>query len=642
MTYNIRLLDNLSFDEVEPLLEQYIIDTVNHFIRSDRGQAYLQRQQYEAGYWIDTFIDLGYHYADKTLAKMTKADAQLLMESVLPRKITLMNPRDADDTIPELVEFWIFLQETYQFRSAGAIVKYLQSIALEFPGWMNDPTKGGIAKSFMLQGMQAGYDMTTQEGMTAFQTEYNQRLKTDAPINPAIPIVPMVEPPSALKQVFDTLGVELPEAGQPVNPMSLMQQLLAAANTGESSWSEEEAATLHAQKITEAEPGTVLHDIQVLVDYIGADGVTVSGKRQHLPPKHLAELNSRLNQSIALDLKRPQQKSYANIHGLYLLLRASGLAEVLTQGKKSRLVLNPAIVGQWQQFNATERYCTLLEAWLVRGHEEILGEPRSSLLSEGDRCFQAWSRFAATPCTYKNYEAQHTLNYAPRLYNLALMQAFGLVKLTSLKPQSGKGWRIKRVEATPLGRALFKCLYTAYLEQEMLWQSEADFSRPLDELKPALSPYFPAWRQTLQLPQIGSQTGRFIFKVSLGKVWRRLAIAAEATLEDLSLLILHAVNFDNDHLHEFTYRDPSGRTRSVMHPMADGDRFTDEVTLGSLPLEVGSQMKYVFDFGDWWEFEIQVEAIEPEPAIPTTVQGEILARRGKAPEQYPDYEDENW
>ncbi|MGB0563229.1 MAG: IS1096 element passenger TnpR family protein [Spirulinaceae cyanobacterium] len=636
MTYNIRQLDGLSFDEVEPLLEQYIIDTVNQFIESDRGQAYLQRQEYEAGYWIDTFIELGYNYADKTLSKMTKTDVKLLMESVLPRKITLMNPRDADDAIPELVEFWAFLKETYKFRSAGAIIKYLQAIAAEFPGWMNDPARGGMAKSFMLQGIQAGYDMTTQEGMNAFQTEYNQRLKSDAPINPAMPIVPMVEPPAELKEVFESLGVELPQAGQPVNPMNLIQNLLAAANEGENTWSEADAATLHAQKITETEPGTVLHDIQVLLDHIGSDGVAVSAARQHFSQKHLAELNSRLQQSIALDLKRPQQKSYPNIHGLYLLLRASGLAQVQAKGKKSRLVLNPAVVGQWQQFNPTERYCTLLEAWLVRGYEELLGEPRASRFSEGDRCFQTWPYLAEKAQTYKSYEMQQDLNYNPGLHNLALMQAFGFVDLITPKPSSGKGWRIKRVAATPLGCAIFKHLHRFYLGQGRRWQAETDFSHPFDELKPALSPYFPNWRQALQLPKLGTQTGRFVLKVSLGKVWRRVAIAAEATLDDLSLLILQAVEFDSDHLYQFRYRDPSGRTVEVTHPMAEGDHFTDEVTVGSLPLEVGSRLDYIFDFGDWWEFTLQVEAIEPEPRTPVTRQGEILERHGKAPEQYPD------
>jgi len=64
-------------------------------------------------------------------------------------------------------------------RSAGAIAKYLTSIQDKFPGWMFDPSRGGIAKNFMMQGMQSGYDMSNQADVEAFQAEYNQRIKAD-------------------------------------------------------------------------------------------------------------------------------------------------------------------------------------------------------------------------------------------------------------------------------------------------------------------------------------------------------------------------------------------------------------------------------------------------------------------------------
>ncbi|MFM2315544.1 MAG: hypothetical protein RLZZ04_4822, partial [Cyanobacteriota bacterium] len=61
---------------------------------------------------------------------------------------------------------------------------------------------------------------------------------------------------------------------------------------------------------------------------------------------------------------------------------------------------------------------------------------------------------------------------------------------------------------------------------------------------------------------------------------------------------------------------------------------TDQMKIADLPLEVGSVMEYLFDFGDNWEFQLLLEEIKPDicPGY-----GEMIASHGKAPEQYPDW-----
>ena len=228
MTFDIRLLDNLSYDDAEPLLAQYIDDGIQAFADSEAGQAHIEKHPV-GGDWIGTFIEMGYLYNEKTLSKMTKGDAQELMEYTLPRKLTLLDPSDTDHAVEELIAFWTFIKDTYKFRSAGAIIKYLRSIQDKFADWMFDPARGGIAKSFMMQGAAAGHDMTTPEGMAAFQEEYNQNLKANPLSGPlsmglplgAPPLAPMVDPPPELKGMLDMLGVDLPKEGTMVNPMDL-------------------------------------------------------------------------------------------------------------------------------------------------------------------------------------------------------------------------------------------------------------------------------------------------------------------------------------------------------------------------------------------------------------------------------------
>lgn len=68
-------------------------------------------------------------------------------------RITLFDPPEAEDAIPELVAFWLFLQRQYNLRSAAAIVKYLESLAPKFPATVSDPKRGGIAKRRKHRGL---------------------------------------------------------------------------------------------------------------------------------------------------------------------------------------------------------------------------------------------------------------------------------------------------------------------------------------------------------------------------------------------------------------------------------------------------------------------------------------------------------
>jgi Plasmid pRiA4b ORF-3-like protein len=124
--------------------------------------------------------------------------------------------------------------------------------------------------------------------------------------------------------------------------------------------------------------------------------------------------------------------------------------------------------------------------------------------------------------------------------------------------------------------------------------------------------------------------------VALGDVWRRIAIPAEATLDDLVNSILKSVGFDDDHLYEFAYRDRFGATVRVEHPDSHEGPWTDEVRVGDLPLEPGQMMTLTYDFGDEWQFEVRLERIEP-PGSKIKV-ARILERHGKAPEQYPEWD----
>jgi Plasmid pRiA4b ORF-3-like protein len=396
------------------------------------------------------------------------------------------------------------------------------------------------------------------------------------------------------------------------------------------------AETLTQQTITATEPGTILRDFQTLLDFIGEAGVPVSGTYHLLSQSLLPDLNQRLSNPIQLDLKRPAYKSYPFIVGLHLLLCATGLGQIISK-KKPHLVLNPEILQSWNTLNFTEQYFTLLEAWMIRAHEEMIGD-RSSPFNEGTKCIQFWRSMPSEGQTFSTYATQQSLNYWPGLHNLALLNLFGFLQIESGNPEPGKGWRVNQIQRSPFGNAMMQVMVHAVIEQEIDWASGTNPSLPFGELKPAVQPYFPEWQNTLAVPHQRFCSGVYVFKVALGKAWRRIAISSEMTLFDLSGLILQSVDFDSDHLDKFKYRNQNGRTVEIYHPYAESFLSTDEVRIGDLPLAEGASMLYLFDFGDCWEFDVQLEAIQADDGRSDYVA--ILERHGDAPPQYPDYDAE--
>jgi hypothetical protein len=388
---------------------------------------------------------------------------------------------------------------------------------------------------------------------------------------------------------------------------------------------------LRQQEISETVPGTILVDFEQLLEFVGEGSLPV-GPKNHLISvgKDLAALNQILTEPMQIALQRPQQKSYSSIHGLYLLLRCTGLGKIIFKGKKPLLIIDPTMRSHWVQLNPTEKYFMLLEAWMIRGHYEILGEPggRSNCISY---VTQSWPTLATQGKKLAKYADQEMLQYSPGSMNLALMQLFGFVQIVSVQPEAGKGWRFKSVKPLPWGDAVVQLVAKADWDNHTGWDSERDITLAFGELQSYFKPYFPGWKRNLPGLTMESKSGVFTFKVSLGEIWRRIAIGSDMQLSDLADLILDSVDFDRDHLDMFTYKDPLGRKQNVMHPSADGAITTTEVNVGALPIEPGGTLEYVFDFGDWWKFGLQLESVVPGRG---EYQGEILEVYGDAPVQY--------
>ena len=122
--------------------------------------------------------------------------------------------------------------------------------------------------------------------------------------------------------------------------------------------------------------------------------------------------------------------------------------------------------------------------------------------------------------------------------------------------------------------------------------------------------------------------------------YRHIQISSQDTLCDLSDAILDAFSFDNDHMHAF-YMDNEAHSHWGCYysdELEEADEpLTTETTLEEAGAVPGKKFKYLFDFGDHWVFQCRVlKELDEKTDFP-----QIIRSVGEAPEQVPDWDDDD-
>lgn len=104
---------------------------------------------------------------------MTTGDLEEVLYDLFPRKV-ITERGDGTEIIQELQEFWRFLQRVYQLPQARQLLARLTpQAARRLERELQEPANFGRAKSFVLLGKRAGFDMESPEGMRAWVQAYN-------------------------------------------------------------------------------------------------------------------------------------------------------------------------------------------------------------------------------------------------------------------------------------------------------------------------------------------------------------------------------------------------------------------------------------------------------------------------------------
>ncbi|WP_305906720.1 hypothetical protein Q9L42_019470 [Methylomarinum sp. Ch1-1] len=389
--------------------------------------------------------------------------------------------------------------------------------------------------------------------------------------------------------------------------------------------------TLKLQRFALDQPGSLLHDFAVLLDFVSA-GIEVSAKTHLLPQKALLEINQRLANPMTVKLKRPQQKSFPYINGLFLILRSSGLTRVINAGPKPRLILDEKVLANWHSLTAIEQYFSLLNAWFLRGSPEILGD-RPGIWECHYYLFKCLEFFKRMPAEGIDVTATKDgfdhLKYYPELHNLALMDLFGLVTI-EIDPSLEQNWPVSKIIPTQWGQFITEYYRTRTLRNLEQEEEQGPFTLAWDS---ELQSVFPELKRQLAEPvSEGMLNATIVFKVVLHKAYRLIQVSGSTILDDFASAILDAFDFDHDHLYQFSFKNVYGYSEHISHPMmTDVAKITVECRVGELPLMQGMEIVFTFDFGDNWEFSCVVESILDQPC---DQKPKVLKKQGKPPKQY--------
>jgi len=113
----------------------------------------------------------------------------------------------------------------------------------------------------------------------------------------------------------------------------------------------------------------------------------------------------------------------------------------------------------------------------------------------------------------------------------------------------------------------------------------------------------------------------YVFKAQFSfnkKIWRFIEIAGNQTLSDFDDILRIAFKHDtSDHLSGFWKLVTRGKTKRVrkidlanIDPFGKGEG--SNLKIAELGLNIGDKLEYVYDFGDWIDHEITLEAINPK------------------------------
>lgn len=413
--------------------------------------------------------------------------------------------------------------------------------------------------------------------------------------------------------------------------------------------------------ITNEYPTTILKDFARFLDYIPTKGIKLTKANEYLPRKDLFALYELMTDPKLAVHARSNQPGFAILHLFCTLGLELRFLKKNRTASGATLTVNSKRVADYQSLTASEQYVTLLDCfWQQADWYELQGGYFEKAPDDIEFLFEALSAFPANV----EIKISEDKDLGRMLYKYELFlfyfEFFGLWKVEIDEEASRRVSttynEAKTVVLTPFFKHIQEALVKTWgYTRGGSYQSSVDVqglfgmsdsvieqfvqplknAAPVTELFALLQPLFAEGELNRELsePEVPAPvTGKYVFKVSLHKsCWRTIQLSESHTLLDLHQLIQHAFDFDDDHLYAF-YMDGKKYGQMGYYSALDmRGPFVNEIGIRELHLYEGQRFLYLFDFGDEWEFSVEVFSITPGKPRSKAA---ILDGIGESPRQY--------
>lgn len=389
----------------------------------------------------------------------------------------------------------------------------------------------------------------------------------------------------------------------------------------------------------------LIQDFETFIKYVEKEKPSLSPRMGVLGKNNSFNLNSQLNYRKSATAPNYLQEYYLIIDLMFSLATESKLLVVNNEKGKAYLSLGKGLES-FLELNNFEKYVFLFETYwskydFNKQFDGWIGVMQLYSMLELIANGKSNERILKKVDTYMNFVGPASFSH--HLYY------FGLCRLEQIEGAKGKYEdSIKAVIPTDLGIIICKQLLN---EAMSFWDSgKAKMILEYEGIKvknnknkklfSVIAEIFPdnVVQHTIE-DEFETKIDRstvYTFKVSLSKgVLRKIRMSYENTFEDLHLAIQEAFNFDNNHIYAF-YIGGNRRTAKTIYTGNPYNGIENDVAIGEAAIYKGQKIKYIFDFGDNWEFDIIVTSIDKNVLIPDSP--EIIESKGEAPEQYPEWQ----
>lgn len=134
------------------------------------------------------------NYCGATIATLRAPSLREVVFEIIPRKV-FVEPAEASQVIEQARAFYAFLKRETGLKQADACLRVLDGDAVKrLEAALADPRHFGMAKSLLMQGRDAGFDVSSEEGINAWMKAVQDQ---PFPLAAPLPTPTQARPPAA-------------------------------------------------------------------------------------------------------------------------------------------------------------------------------------------------------------------------------------------------------------------------------------------------------------------------------------------------------------------------------------------------------------------------------------------------------------